>query len=53
MKSINTKSLMIFTILFTSIIAMPMVVNGQQATPDNTFEFDQINVGLFDGFRSV
>ena len=51
MKSINTKSLMIFTILFTSIIAMPMVVNGQQATPDNTFEFDQINVGIFDGFR--
>jgi len=51
MKSINTKSLMIFTILFSSIISMPMVVNGQQGTPDNSFEFDQVNVGIFDGFR--
>ena len=50
MKSINTKSLMIFTILFSSIVSMPMVVNGQQGTPDNTFEFDQIDVGIFQGF---
>lgn len=50
MKRINTKSLMVFTILFASIVSMPMVVNGQQNTPDNTFEFDQIDVGIFQGF---
>ena len=50
MKRIDTKSLMVFTILFASIISMPMVVNGQQNTPDNTFEFDQIDVGIFQGF---
>ncbi len=52
MKRINTKSLMIFTILFASIVSMPMIVYGQQGTPDNTFEFDQVNVGIFEGFRS-
>jgi len=52
MKRIDTKSLMVFTILFASIISMPMVVNGQLGTSDNTYELDQVNVGLFDGFRS-
>ncbi len=51
MKRINTKSLMIFTILLASIVSMPMIVNGQQGTPDNTFGIDQFNFGIFDGFR--
>jgi len=37
MKRIDTKSLMVFTILFASIISMPMVVNGQLGTSDNTY----------------
>ena len=51
MKRIDTKSLMVFTILFASIISMPMVVNGQLGTSDTTFELDQIDPGIFQGFR--
>ena len=51
MKSINTKSLMIFTILLVSIASMPIMVNGQDITTDDVFDFDQVDVGIFDGFR--
>ncbi len=51
MKKTNTKSLMIFTILFASIVSMPIVVSGQQGTPDNNFKFDQVDVGIINGFR--
>ncbi|MFX1280403.1 MAG: hypothetical protein ACFFA3_13425 [Promethearchaeota archaeon] len=50
MKSINTKSLMIFTILFVSIGSMPLAVNGELNTTDDNYGFDQ-DVGIFDGFR--
>jgi hypothetical protein len=50
MKRINTKSLMIFTILFASVVSMPMVVNAQQESLDNSFKFDQLDVGIFQGF---
>ena len=51
MKSINTKSLMVFTILLASIGVMPMVVNGQMKTTDDVFDLDQVDEGIFQGFQ--
>jgi hypothetical protein len=51
MKSINTKSLMVFTILFASIGVMPIVANGQMKTTDDIFDLDQVDVGIFQGFQ--
>ena len=50
MKSINTKSLMIFTILFISIGSMPLAVNGELNTTNDNYGLDQ-DVGIFNGFR--
>ncbi|MFX1324727.1 MAG: hypothetical protein ACFE8N_07215, partial [Promethearchaeota archaeon] len=49
MKSINSKSVMVFTILFASMLSMPAVVNGQ-GTIDQGFDFDQ-DAGIFQGFQ--
>lgn len=49
MKNLNTKSLMVFAILLSSVVAMPMVAMGQEN--DDPFNFDQVDVGIFDGFR--
>ena len=51
MKNLNTKSLMVITIVFTSVFAMPMVVMGQEEDIDNLIDFDQVDEGIFDGFR--
>ena len=51
MKSFNTKSLMVFTILFASIGVMPIVANGQLKTPDDILDLDQVDVGIFEGFQ--
>lgn len=51
MKNLNTKSLMVITIVFTSIIAMPMVVMGQEKDNDDVFKINQVDVGIFEGFR--
>ncbi len=51
MKSINTKSLMIFTILLVSIASMPIMVNGQEITTDDVFKLDQVDAGIFEGFQ--
>ncbi|MFX0027971.1 MAG: hypothetical protein ACFE8B_02080 [Candidatus Hermodarchaeota archaeon] len=51
MKNINTKSLMVFTILLASIGVMPMVANGQMKTTDDVFDLDQVDVGIFKGFQ--
>ncbi|MHA1912975.1 MAG: hypothetical protein ACW986_04570 [Promethearchaeota archaeon] len=51
MKTINSKSLMVFTILFVSIFAMPLVVNAQEKTTDDVFEINQVNPGIFGGFQ--
>jgi hypothetical protein len=51
MKSINTKSLMVFTILFASIGVMPIVANAQMKTTDDVFDFDQVDEGIFEGFQ--
>lgn len=50
MKSINSKSIMVFTILFVSMISMPAVVNGQ-GTIDQNMDFDQLGAGIFEGFQ--
>ena len=51
MKNINTKSLMIFTILFVSIGSMPLTVSGEVKNTNDVFDFDQVDAGIFDGFR--
>ncbi|UCD01033.1 MAG: hypothetical protein JSV23_09125 [Promethearchaeota archaeon] len=51
MKNLNTKSLMVITIVFTSVLSMPMVVMGQEKDYDDIFNIDQVNVGIFEGFR--
>jgi len=51
MKTIDSKSLMVFTILFVSIFAMPLVVNAQEKTTDDVFDFNQVNPGIFSGFQ--
>jgi len=57
MKSVNTKSLMVVTILFISIIATPMVVMGAYVNDDNEInQFGGIggiggDVGIFEGFQ--
>ncbi|MFW9969210.1 MAG: hypothetical protein ACFFDF_03355, partial [Candidatus Odinarchaeota archaeon] len=48
--NLNTKSLMVITLL-CSVIAMPMVAVGQEKDYNDAFSFDQVNVGIFDGFR--
>jgi len=42
MRSINSKSLMIFTILLVSIFSMPIMVNAKE---DDRIDFDQAGVG--------
>ena len=51
MKSINTKSLMVFTILFASIGTMPIAVNAEVKNTNDVFDLDQVDEGIFSGFR--
>ena len=51
MKNLNTKSLMVFTILFFSILSSPMIVMGQNKNRDDGINFDQIGPGVFQGFQ--
>ena len=52
MKTVNSKSLMVITILFASIFAMPLVVNAQEKSTNDVFELNQVNPGIFGGFQS-
>ena len=51
MKNLNTKSLMVITIVIASVFTMPMAVMGQEKEFNDTFNLDQVDVGIFDGFR--
>ncbi len=51
MKNLNTKSLMVITIVIASVFTMPMAVMGQEKEFNDTFDLDQVDVGMFDGFR--
>ncbi len=54
MKNINTKSLMVSTIIFVSIFTMPMLVVGQENNTDDAFDLDQFadgGPGIFEGFQ--
>ncbi|MFX1311955.1 MAG: hypothetical protein ACFFHD_05030 [Promethearchaeota archaeon] len=51
MKNINTKSLLVSTILIISIFAMPMQVIGQGNNNDNPIDLDQFGPGIFEGFQ--
>ncbi|MFX1552486.1 MAG: hypothetical protein ACFFBV_01030 [Promethearchaeota archaeon] len=51
MKNLNTTSLMVITIVLSSVFAMPMVAVGQEKDIDNLIDMDQVDEGVFDGFR--
>ena len=54
MKNINTKSLMVSTIIFVSIFTMPMLVVGQENNTDDFIDFDQVadgGAGIFESFQ--
>ncbi|MFX0106082.1 MAG: hypothetical protein ACFE75_11410, partial [Candidatus Hodarchaeota archaeon] len=51
MTNLNTKSLMVITIVLTSVFSMPMVAMGQETNLDNTIDPDQFTPGVFTGFR--
>jgi hypothetical protein len=51
MKNLNTKSIMVIAIVFSSIGVMPMAAIGQEKEIDDVFNFNQVDVGIFDGFR--
>ncbi len=51
MKNLNIKSIMVFTIVFASIISTPIAVSGQDIGVSNTFNPNQVDAGIFQGFR--
>jgi len=50
MKNLNTKTIMVITIVLTSVFAMPAVAMGQEKDYDDTFNINQLDVGIFQGF---
>ncbi|MFX0001468.1 MAG: hypothetical protein ACFE9Q_10405 [Candidatus Hodarchaeota archaeon] len=50
MKNLNTKSLLVITIVLSSIFTMPMAVMGEEKDYNDVFEFNQLDVGIFQGF---
>ena len=51
MKNLNTKAIMVITIVLTSVFTMPMMVMGEEKDYDDTINLDQVDAGIFDGFR--
>ncbi|MFX0135646.1 MAG: hypothetical protein ACFFDN_18525 [Candidatus Hodarchaeota archaeon] len=51
MKNLNTKSLLVIMIVFSSFLGMPMVAMGQEGNLDDPIDFDQFGPELFSGFR--
>ncbi|MFX1389006.1 MAG: hypothetical protein ACFE9Z_02970 [Promethearchaeota archaeon] len=51
MKNLNTKSLLVLTIVCASVFAMPTVVMGQEKDYNDIFDINQFDEGIFDGFR--
>ena len=52
MKNLNTKSLLVITLVFSSVFAMPIAVMGQDTEYNDQFVLDQFDEGIFDGFRN-
>ena len=50
MKNLNTKSIMVITIVFSSVFTMPIAVMGQENEYNNVLNVNQLDVGLFQGF---
>lgn len=51
MKNLNIKSLMVITIVITSVFTMPMSVMGQKKDYNDNLNLNQVDAGIFDGFR--
>jgi hypothetical protein len=52
MKNLNTKSLLVITLVFSSLFAMPIAAMGQETEYNDQFVLNQFDEGIFDGFRS-
>jgi hypothetical protein len=52
MKNLNTKALMLVTIFLCSVFGIPVLAVGQENDIGDPFNFDQVDVGIFDGFRA-
>ncbi len=50
MKNLNTKTIMVITIVFSSVFTMPIAVMGQDNEFDDVLNVNQVDVGLFQGF---
>ena len=51
MKNLNTKSLMVITIVLTSVFSMPMMALGEEKSLDDNLSVNQVDAGIFEGFR--
>ncbi|MFW9989272.1 MAG: hypothetical protein ACFFC3_11495 [Candidatus Odinarchaeota archaeon] len=51
MENLNAKSLMVITIVITSVFTMPIAVMGQEKDYNDTLNLNQVDAGIFDGFR--
>ena len=51
MKNLNTKSIMVFTIVLASVLTLPMTALGEEKSLDDTFNPNQVDPGIFEGFR--
>ncbi|MFX0008220.1 MAG: hypothetical protein ACFFAV_16035, partial [Candidatus Hermodarchaeota archaeon] len=51
MKNLNNKALMLVTIFLCSVFGIPVLAVGQENDIGDSFNFDQVNIGIFDGFR--
>ncbi|MFX0024753.1 MAG: hypothetical protein ACFE9S_20765, partial [Candidatus Hermodarchaeota archaeon] len=52
MKNLNTKSLLVITLVFSSLFAMPIAVMGQEKEYNDQFVLNQFDEGIFDSFRN-
>ncbi|MFX1569910.1 MAG: hypothetical protein ACFFCV_16270 [Promethearchaeota archaeon] len=50
MKNLNTKSIMVITIIFSSVFTMPIAAMGQENEINDVLDVNQIDVGIFQGF---
>ena len=51
MKNLNIKSLMVISIIFTSVLTLPMSALGEEKSLDDNLDLNQIDSGIFESFR--
>ncbi len=51
MKNLNTKSIMVISIVLASSFTMPIVAMGQENDNGDIFNIDQVDIGIFERFK--